>query len=141
MTINKPEGERRLKKSVRAEVRKAAKKLRPQATLRNHQASARKVRLVVDLIRGKAVGPALRILAFCDKAASEPVTKLLRSAIANADELGFDVEGLFVQEAFVNEGRTLKRFRPRAQGRATRIRHRSSHTTIVLGQAVAEGQE
>jgi len=136
MTIVKTEG-RRVKKSERARLRKEAKKAHPQATLRDYRSSASKMRLVVDLIRGKDVQEAVRVLHFSNKRASEALLKLLRSAMANADELGFDVERLTVSQAFVNEGRTLNRWRPRAQGRATRIRKRSCHTTIVLGEVEA----
>ena len=125
---------RRTKKSERARVRKEAKKLLPQATLRNYRSSASKMRLVLDLIRGKDVHAAVRVLHFSNKRVSEPLLKLLRSAMANADDLGFDVERMAISQAFVNEGRTLNRWRPRAQGRATRIRKRSCHTTIVLGE-------
>lgn len=140
MTIEKSAESRRTKKSERARIRKEAKKQRPRAVLKNHSASARKVRLVVDLIRGEDVGTAVRTLAFCQKGAAQPVLKLLRSAIANADDLGFDAESMVVAEAYVNEGRTMRRWRPRAQGRATRIRKRSCHTTIILGDK-AEEQE
>jgi large subunit ribosomal protein L22 len=136
MSVVKTEG-RRIKKSERARVRKEAKKALPQATLRNYRSSASKMRLCIDLIRGKDVQEAVRVLHFSNKRVSEPLLKLLRSAMANADEFGFDVERLTVQQAFVNEGRTLNRWRPRAQGRATRIRKRSCHTTIVLGEAEA----
>ena len=136
MSVVKTEG-RRVKKSERARLRKEAKKTQPQATLRNYRSSASKMRLVVDQIRGLGVAEAVRILHFSNKRAAEPLLKLLRSAMANADELGFDVERLTVAQAFVNEGRTLNRWRPRAQGRATRIRKRSCHTTIILGEAEA----
>lgn len=136
MAIVKTEG-RRVKKSVRAAARKEAKKLCPQATLRNYRSSASKMRLVVELIRGLGVQEAVRVLHFNNKRVSEPLLKLLRSAMANADELGFDVERLAVTQIFVNEGRTLNRWRPRAQGRATRIRKRSCHTTIVLAEVEA----
>ena len=134
MAVEKNAESRRTKKSERARIRKEAKKARPRAVLRNHAASARKVRLVVDLIRGQDVMTAVRTLAFCQKGAAQPVLKLLRSAIANADDLGFDAESMVVAEAFVNEGRTMRRWRPRARGRATRIRKRSCHTTIILGE-------
>ena len=136
MSVVKTEG-RRVKKSERARLRKEAKKTQPQATLRNYRSSASKMRLVVDQIRGLGVAEAVRILHFSNKRAAEPLLKLLRSAMANADELGFDVERMTVAQAFVNEGRTLNRWRPRAQGRATRIRKRSCHTTIILGEAEA----
>ena len=131
---------RRIKKSERARVRKEAKKLLPQATLRNYRSSASKMRLVLDLIRGKDVHAAVRVLHFSNKRVSEPLLKLLRSAMANADDLGFDVERMAISQAFVNEGRTLNRWRPRAQGRATRIRKRSCHTTIVLGETAEAGE-
>jgi large subunit ribosomal protein L22 len=131
---------RRVKKSVRAAARKAEKKQNPQATLRNAKGSARKFRLVIDMVRGKGVHDAVRVLHFCDKKAAEAILKLLRSAIANADELGFDVERLVVAKAYVDEGRTMRRWRPRAHGRATRIRKRTSHTTIILGEDAGSGE-
>ena len=95
--------------------------------------SSRKVKTVIDLIRNKKVGEALAILKLTPKAASELVEKLLKSAIANAENNhGMDVEKLYVAEIFANQGPTLKRVRPRAQGRAFRIRKRTSHITIAL---------
>ena len=95
--------------------------------------SSRKVKTVIDLIRNKKVGEALAILKLTPKAASELVEKLLKSAIANAENNhGMDVEKLNVAEIFANQGPTLKRVRPRAQGRAFRIRKRTSHITVVL---------
>ena len=95
--------------------------------------SSRKVKTVIDLIRNKNAGEALAILKLTPKAASELVEKLLKSAIANAENNhGMDVEKLYVAEIFANQGPTLKRVRPRAQGRAFRIRKRTSHVTIVL---------
>ena len=95
--------------------------------------SSRKVKTVIDLIRNKKVGEALAILKLTPKAASELVEKLLKSAIANAENNhGMDVEKLYVAEIFANQGPTLKRVRPRAQGRAFRIRKRTSHITVVL---------
>jgi large subunit ribosomal protein L22 len=92
-----------------------------------------KVRRVVDLIRGLPAAEAQTVLKFAPQAASEPVAKVLDSAIANAEHNAhLDPEALWVKEAFVDEGPTLKRFRPRAQGRAYRIRKRTSHITIVL---------
>lgn len=104
----------------------------PSAKLRWLRMSPRKVRLVVDLIRGKPVETAIQSLAFCRRAAAEPVTKLLRSAMANAEQRQYDIDKLIVSEAFVDEGPTWKRWLPRAMGRATRIRKRSSHVTLVL---------
>ena len=95
--------------------------------------SSRKVKTVIDLIRNKNAGEALAILKLTPKAAAEIVEKLLASAIANAENnFGMDVEKLYVAEIFANQGPTLKRVRPRAQGRAFRIRKRTSHITVVL---------
>ena len=95
--------------------------------------SSRKVKTVIDLIRNKKVGEALAILKLTPKAASELVEKLLKSAIANAENNhGMDVSSLYVAEVFANQGPTLKRVQPRAQGRAFRIRKRTSHITVVL---------
>ncbi|ASK61652.1 50S ribosomal protein L22 [Virgibacillus phasianinus] len=95
----------------------------------------RKVRLVVDLIRGKNVGEAMAILRLTQRGASPVVEKVLKSAIANAEHnYEMDPDNLIVSEAFVNEGATLKRFRPRAQGRASKINKRSSHVTLVVSE-------
>jgi len=100
--------------------------------------SARKVRLVVDQIRGKPVNEAYALLQFSKKLASEPVSKTLRSAVANAqvksqDEGAvLDVDELFVSAAFVDEGPTMKRWRAAAQGRAAPRRKRTSHITVVV---------
>ncbi len=97
-----------------------------------------KARRVVDLIRGRGVTDALAVLQYAPQAASEPVYKVVASAVANArvkaDEASaaFDERELVVAEAYVDEGPTLKRFRPRAQGRAYRIRKRTSHITVVV---------
>ena len=97
--------------------------------------SSRKVKLVIDLIRGKNIGEAFAILRLTPKAASPVVEKILKSAVANAEHnFNMDVEKLYVKEVFVGEGPTLKRFRPRAQGRATQILKRTSHTTIVVAE-------
>lgn len=95
----------------------------------------RKARLVVDLIRGKSVGEALAILRHTPKAASPIVEKLLNSAIANAEHnYQMNVERLYISQAYVNEGPTLKRYRPRARGRAFPIRKRTSHITLVVAE-------
>ncbi len=100
-----------------------------------------KARRVVDLIRGQKATDAVATLRFAPQAASEPVRKVVESAIANArvkaDRAGeaFDAGSLIVSEAFVDEGPTLKRFRPRAQGRASRILKRTSHITVVVAPA------
>ncbi|TVP95032.1 MAG: 50S ribosomal protein L22 [Acholeplasmatales bacterium] len=97
--------------------------------------SSRKVKLVIDLIRGKQVGEALAILRLTPKAASPMVEKLLRSAVANAEHnYNMDTENLYVKEVYVGEGPTLKRIRPRAKGSASRIYKRTSHTTIVVAE-------
>jgi len=95
----------------------------------------RKARLVADLIRGKKVGEAYAILKNTDKKSSDIIEKVLMSAVANADHnLNLDVNTLFVKEAFVNEGTTLKRFRPRAKGSASSIMKRTSHITVVVAE-------
>ncbi|MGP7819278.1 50S ribosomal protein L22 [Niallia sp. 01092] len=95
----------------------------------------RKARLVVDLIRGKQIGEAVSILKLTPKAASPIVEKVLKSAIANAEHnYEMDINNLVVEQAYVNEGPTLKRFRPRAMGRASQINKRTSHITIVLSE-------
>ena len=92
-----------------------------------------KARRIVDLIRGKAAQDALAMLKFAPQAASEPVAKVLASAIANAENnFSLDPDTLMISRAYVDEGPTLKRFRPRAQGRAYRIRKRTSHITIEV---------
>jgi len=101
-----------------------------------------KTRRVVDLIRGRNAQEALAVLKFAPQAASGPVAKVLASAIANAEhhanqrQLRFDPESLWIRAAFVDEGPTLKRFRPRAQGRTYRIRKRTSHITIEVESLV-----
>jgi large subunit ribosomal protein L22 len=97
--------------------------------------SSRKVKLVIDLIRGKNIGEAFAILRLTPRAASPVVEKILKSAVANAEHnFNMDVEKLYVKEVFVGEGPTLKRFRPRAQGRASQILKRTSHTTVVVAE-------
>ena len=98
-----------------------------------------KARRVIDLIRGLPAGEAQAILHFAPQAASEPVGKVLDSAIANAtNNFKLDPDTLVVREAYVDEGPTLKRFRPRAQGRAYRIRKRTSHITVVVESVTAD---
>lgn len=104
-----------------------------KAKLRFLRISPRKTRLVVDMIKGKSVGEALALLRFCSKGAGEPVYKLLNSAITNAEsQFNADVDELYVKTAYVNEGPTLKRYKPAAMGRASRIRKRTSHVTIIV---------
>jgi large subunit ribosomal protein L22 len=95
--------------------------------------SPTKVRRVIELIKGRSVEEALAVLRFAPQAASGPVAKVLASAAANAENnLDLDPETLWVQNAYADEGPTLKRIRPRAQGRAYRIRKRTSHITVVV---------
>jgi len=119
-----------------ANARKEALKGQYFAILRNVPSSPRKMRYVVDLIRGMEVGRALSTLRFSKKAASADVEKLLRSAISNweqkNDRKAEDGE-LFVQKVFVDAGATLKRMRPAPQGRGYRIRKRSNHVTLYVG--------
>nr|WP_106781822.1 50S ribosomal protein L22 [Lysinibacillus timonensis] len=106
-----------------------------KAIARTVRIAPRKVRLVVDLIRGKQVGEAVAILRHTPKAASPVVEKVLKSAVANAEHnYELDVNNLVISEVFVDEGPTLKRFRPRAQGRASAINKRTSHITIVVSE-------
>jgi large subunit ribosomal protein L22 len=104
------------------------------AELKNYRQSPRKVRLVADLIKGKQVDEALDLLQFTTKRASDPVTKLLKSAIANASH-NFNIkstENLYIKDMRVDEGVTLQRWRPRARGAAYPIRKRTSHVKITL---------
>ena len=95
--------------------------------------SPMKVGVVLDLIRGKNVNEAFAILQYTPKDAAEVINKVLKSAVANAENnFNLDVTRLFVAEAFVGPGPTLKRFRPHAQGRAFRIKKRTSHVTVVV---------
>ncbi|SFH58074.1 50S ribosomal protein L22 [Pisciglobus halotolerans] len=106
-----------------------------KATAKTVRIAPRKVRLVVDLIRGKSVGEAISILNFTPRSASPEVEKVLKSAIANAEHnYDLDVADLVVSEAYVNEGPTMKRFRPRAKGSASPIMKRTSHITIVVSE-------
>ena len=106
-----------------------------RANLKYLRISPRKVQIVLDLIRGKDVGTATAILMQTPKAASEPVLKLLRSAIANAENNNsMDVEKLYVSTAVANPGPVLKRGMPRAQGRYNRILKRTTHITIGVSE-------
>ena len=104
-----------------------------RAYLRYVRIAPRKVQIVLDLIRNQPVDKAMAILKYTPKAACEPLAKLLKSAIANAENNHkMDPEKLYVSECFVCPGPTLKRIRPRAQGRAFRVFKRTSHITLVL---------
>ena len=103
------------------------------ATLKYARISSRKVKIVADLIRGKNAEDALAIVKFTPKASSEIIEKLLKSAMANAENNhGMNVSNLYVAEIYANQGPTMKRIRPAAKGSAVRIRKRTSHITIVL---------
>ena len=107
--------------------------LEAKATLRYARISSRKVKIVADLIRGKKVDEALAIVKFTPKASSEIIEKLLKSAIANAENNhGMNRGNLIVSEIYANQGPTLKRIRPAAKGSAVRIRKRTCHITIVV---------
>jgi large subunit ribosomal protein L22 len=115
--------------------RNANKDTRPSAKLSYARVSVQKACFVLDAIRGKDVKTALGILAYNPRYASTLVEKLLKSAIANAENNnGMSVDNLYVAECFANKGPTMKRIRPRAQGRAYRIEKRISHITVVLNE-------
>jgi large subunit ribosomal protein L22 len=124
------------RKRLAAEARKAALKTQYFAKLQNCPSSPRKMRYVVDMIRGMEVNRALGTLRFSKKAASADVEKLLRSAIANWEQKNdrkAEEGELFVTQIYVDGGATLKRMRPAPQGRGYRIRKRSNHVTIHVG--------
>ena len=117
----------------------ANQELVPQAhaTLKYARISSRKVKIVADLIKGKDIDEALAIVKFTPKASSEVLEKLLKSAIANAENNhNMAHEKLYVADIYANQGPTLKRIRPAAKGSAVRIRKRTSHVTIVLKERV-----
>jgi len=111
-----------------------------KATLRNYRVSARKARLLADEIRGKGVEDALTILDLSNKRFAKPLAKLVRSALANAEEknerdrAGIDVDNLVVETIMVDQGSSMWRIRARAQGRAAWIQRRTSHVSIVLAE-------
>ena len=123
------------RKKLAADARKEARKAQSFAKLNNVPSSPRKMRYVVDLIRGMEVNRALGTLKFCVKAASADVEKVLRSAIANweqKNERKAEDGELYITKIYVNEGATLKRMRPAPQGRGYRIRKRSNHVTLFV---------
>jgi large subunit ribosomal protein L22 len=106
-----------------------------KSVARTVRIAPRKARIVMDLIRGKQVGEAIAILRHTPKAASPVIEKVLKSAIANAEHnYEMDINNLVISQAFVDEGPTLKRFRPRAMGRASSINKRTSHITVVVSE-------
>ncbi|RIX47881.1 50S ribosomal protein L22 [Paenibacillus nanensis] len=106
-----------------------------KAHVRFVRIAPRKAQLVADLIRGKQVGEAIAILRHTPKSASPIIEKLLNSAIANAEHnYQLDVNKLVVSQVYANQGPTMKRFRPRAMGRASRINKRTSHITLVVSE-------
>ncbi len=116
--------------------------MKARARARYIRQSPFKVRRVLDLVRGLPVDEARVVLEFTNRRASEPIRKVLESAVANAEHNhALDAEELVISEAFADEGPTLKRYRPRARGRATRIRKRTSHITIVVGDELDDGDE
>ena len=121
---------------VKAAARKANADKRPHAIARYVRISSRKVKIVIDLIRGKKVDEALAILMYTPKSAAPVVEKLLNSAIANAENnLEMNRDSLYVAEVYANQGPTLKRYWARSHGRADQILKRTSHITIVLDEA------
>ena len=129
-----PEAPEAAAEPARSDKVRNRKPARPEATAKFVRVSARKARLVADLIRGKSVPEAQAILAFSTRDAAVPVRKVLESAMANADHnAGLDVRELYLTRVTIDEGPTMRRFRPRAQGRASRINKRTCHITIGLG--------
>ncbi|WP_082235767.1 MULTISPECIES: 50S ribosomal protein L22 [Halobacillus] len=109
--------------------------MQAKAVAKTVRIAPRKARLVIDLIRGKNVGDAIATLRLTQRGASPIIEKVLKSAIANAEHnYEMDTDNLYVSEAYVNEGVTLKRFRPRAMGRASQINKRTSHITVVVSE-------
>ena len=133
-----PKKEKKTAKKAVKEEKAPAKPAKPmpteaKATALNVRVTPRKVRLVIDLVRGKDVKVALGILANVNKAASEPVSKLIRSAAANAiNNFGFDENSLYIAEIYANEGLRMKRYLPRAKGSASGLVKRNSHITCVV---------
>jgi len=109
------------------------------AVLKFARVSARKARLVADLVRGKDVSQAIEMLTFADKKSAPMIKKLVESAVANAEQAAnrsadsLDIDDLFVKSITVDAGPSLRRFRPRAQGRATKVLKKTSHITVILG--------
>lgn len=109
-----------------------------KAFLKNYRQSPRKVRLVAGLVRGKGVAEAMVELDFLAKRAGTPIKKLLSSAVANAKQMGVEMENLFIKEMRVDKGIIMKRMMPAAMGSGHRINKRTSHITLVLAEKVAK---
>jgi large subunit ribosomal protein L22 len=108
-----------------------------KAHLRHLRMAPRKISVVAELVRGKPVGTALNILRFTRRAAAKPLTKLIKSAVANATDLSkgqVDIDNLFVKQIWVDQGQTARRYMPRAMGRASRINKKTSHIHVVLSE-------
>ncbi|MBR5338272.1 MAG: 50S ribosomal protein L22 [Lachnospiraceae bacterium] len=120
---------------IKRERNENQKEMRPSAKLSYARVSVQKACFVLDAIRGKDVKTALGILAYNPRYASSVIEKLLKSAIANAENNnGMNADNLYIEECYANKGPTMKRIQPRAQGRAYRIEKRMSHITIVLNE-------
>ena len=113
--------------------------MQSKAVAKTVRIAPRKVRLIADLVRGKEVGEAISILKLTNKRSSPVVEKLVKSAVANAEHnYDMDIDNLYISEIYADEGPTLKRFRPRAQGRASKINKRTSHITVVVKEYADE---
>lgn len=110
----------------------------PRAVAKYVRVSPQKARLVIDLIRGKAIAEALSILNLSDKAAAKTITKVIKSAAANAENTHkLDLDNLYIKEVYVDNGPIMKRMRARAMGRSSVIKKRTSHITVVLDERAA----
>ncbi|MEK7589700.1 MAG: 50S ribosomal protein L22 [Patescibacteria group bacterium] len=112
-----------------------------KAFLKNYRQAPRKVRLVANLVRGKKLDRVLTLLSAADKKSALPLKKLIESAIANAKSAGTKTDDFILKEIQVNEGIVFKRFMPRARGRASAIRKKTSHVSIVLGKTIEKNKE
>jgi large subunit ribosomal protein L22 len=133
----KPEAAQAEKKASARKARPAQPEAGPHASLRFLRVAPRKVRLVADEVRGLKVGDALAILKYTSQSAAEPLAKLLRSAVANAEQKGgrVDVDALVVKTLTVDQGPKMRRFMARAMGRAYRVEKKTSHVYVELGTA------
>ncbi len=128
-----PKKEKKAKKEEKAAAPKKPMPTEARAIAKNVRITPRKARLVIDLVRGKDVKVALGLLANLNKAAAEPVTKLIKSAAANAvNNFGMDEDSLYISEIYANDGLRMKRYLPRAKGSASGLVKRNSHLTVVV---------